>query len=142
MTGWRGYIFSREIGGSIIPHRVQNLVIRDYAAKHGLEYLLSAVEYRMKGSFMMLKALIEERDTLDGVILYNTHLLPLDKQLRTRFFQTFLTKNKDIRFALEDLEISQEKDIEIIEDIILTRKLTNASPSNLKASMIRDRIEG
>ena len=31
--GYRGYIFSKEIGGNFIPQRVQNLVIKDYANK-------------------------------------------------------------------------------------------------------------
>ena len=39
--GYRGYITSRPFLGERAPQHIQNLVIRDYAAKHGLDYLLS-----------------------------------------------------------------------------------------------------
>ena len=38
--GWRGYIFSREIGGQLLPHRVQNVILRDYAQKKNIRIIL------------------------------------------------------------------------------------------------------
>ena len=46
-----GYISSREIDGNIIPQKVQNLVIRDYAERYNMNLLLSSTEYKMKNSF-------------------------------------------------------------------------------------------
>ena len=46
-SGWRGYVSSREINGQLIPQRVQNLVLRTYAEKAGIRYLLSATEYHI-----------------------------------------------------------------------------------------------
>jgi sporadic carbohydrate cluster protein (TIGR04323 family) len=121
--GWRGYVFSREIGGSIIPHRVQNLVIRDAARRRELHYLLSAVEYAMPGCFMMLDALIEERDQVDGLIFYATHLLPDERLHRDKLYQAFLEEEKGIYFALEDLMMQSHEDILFIEDILLCRTI-------------------
>ena len=48
---YMGYISSREIDGSIIPQKVQNLVIRDYAQRFNMNLILSSTEYKMKSSF-------------------------------------------------------------------------------------------
>lgn len=120
--GWRGYIFSRAIGGQIIPHRVQNLVIRDYCQKKGLLFLLSAVEYAMPDCFMILESLLEECQQLEGLILYSTHMLPPDP-LRHQLYQHLLERGCGLRFALEDLEITQARDVAQIEDLIMCRKL-------------------
>jgi sporadic carbohydrate cluster protein (TIGR04323 family) len=45
--GHRGYIASRPVRGQDWPQHVQNLVVRDYAQRNGLHYLLSATEYAM-----------------------------------------------------------------------------------------------
>ena len=50
---YMGYISSREIDGSIIPQKVQNLVIRDYSERFNKNLLLSSTEYKMKNSFLM-----------------------------------------------------------------------------------------
>ena len=120
--GWRGYIFSREIGGSMIPHRVQNLVIRDDAAKKNLLFLLSAVEYAMADCYMILEALLEELNNVDGLIFYSTHMLPPDP-LRHDMYRRVLEAGRGIRFALEDLEIKTADDVALIEDLIMCRRL-------------------
>ena len=47
-----GYIFSREIDGNLIPQKVQNLVIRDYALRSSKNLLLSSTEYKLKKSYL------------------------------------------------------------------------------------------
>ena len=96
MTRFRGYIFSRKIAGQIIPQRVQNLVIRDYCEKRDHEFLLSATEYDIESSYMMLKALISGRLDFDGVVLYSTHLLPEDHELRDHVFKTLLANTSSL----------------------------------------------
>ena len=51
MAGHRGYIFSRPFHGNRVPQHVQNMVIRDYCQRNGLNYLLSATEYAMPDPF-------------------------------------------------------------------------------------------
>ena len=52
----KGYIFSRPFMGERVPQSVQNIVIRDFCNKNNLLYMLSAVEYAMKNSSLILKA--------------------------------------------------------------------------------------
>ena len=53
--GFRGYIFSRRIEENLIPQRVQNLVIRDFSERKNILFKLSATEYKMKNSYIVLK---------------------------------------------------------------------------------------
>ncbi len=58
--GHRGYIASRAVRGQVWPQHVQNLVVRDYAQRNDLHYLLSATEYAMEACYMNLEAVLEE----------------------------------------------------------------------------------
>ena len=50
-----GYISAREIENNIVPHKIQNLVIRDFCKNNDFSFLLSSVEYKMKNSFLILE---------------------------------------------------------------------------------------
>ncbi len=56
--GHRGYIASRPVRGQEWPQHVQNLVVRDYAQRNGLHYLLSATEYAMDACYMNLETVL------------------------------------------------------------------------------------
>jgi len=131
--GWRGYISSRIA----VPQRVQNLVIRDYATRHELLFLLSAVEYNMSGSTMMLRAVLEDAARLEGMIFYSTHLLPSDPETRGRLYTAFLERGGAIRFALEELIIADETGIAVIEDLIMARAI---STDHLPATLFQEAL--
>lgn len=114
---WRGYIFSRKIGTQIVPQRVQNLVVRTCAERHGLTYLLSATEYYMENCYMMLRSTLEELAPIEGVIFYSTHQLPSDANERMKIYDKILSSKKGLRFALEDLALFNQKDVKLIEDL-------------------------
>ena len=88
---WRGYVFSREIGKQAVPQRVQNLVIRACAERHGLTYLLSATEYYMDDCYMMLKSTLDELEQIEGIIFYSTHQLPSDASERMIIYDKVLS---------------------------------------------------
>lgn len=122
--GWRGYIFSREINGQMIPQRVQNLVLRSYAQKSGLQYLLSATEYHMPGSFMMLESLYEELPGLEGILFYSLSMLPDSKAKRLRLYEEARAAECGLRFALEELAVETADDALLIEDVLTARALS------------------
>jgi sporadic carbohydrate cluster protein (TIGR04323 family) len=122
--GWRGYIFSRAINGQMIPQRVQNLVLRTYAEKSGLQYLLSATEYHMPGSFMMLESLYPAFKTLEGLLIYSISMLPEKRAQRLKLYEAAFKNKCGIRFALEELALAGPKDVQLIEDVLATRILS------------------
>ena len=118
----RGYIFSRDFFGERIPQNIQSLTIRDYCKKNKLTFLLHAVEYSMKDSHFILKALINELNDIDGIAAYSLFQMPYNDQNRVKIFEEFIRKKKIIHFALESLKIKEYKDIEMIEDIWKIKK--------------------
>ena len=122
--GWRGYVSSRAVAGSMLPQRVQNLVIRTYAERHGLSFLLSAVEYCLPDSTMMLDGVLEDLEGLDGLIFYSMHQLPEDPERRRSTYDRVLGAGKGLRFALEELAVLAPADVAAVEDIIAVRALS------------------
>lgn len=119
--GYRGYIFSRKIRGVLIPQKVQNLVIRDYADRKKLFFKLSKVEYSFKKSYLMLKSLLKEIKYLNGLIFYSINLLPETKIDRVNFLSKFIKSKKQVHFALEELVVRNNKELQKIEDIYFVK---------------------
>lgn len=123
--GYRGYISSRPIRGTSFPHRVQNLVVRDYADRKELVYKLSATEYAMPGCYMMLSGILEELATLEGIILFSLFTLPKRQDKRFKIYHQIINQELQLHAALEDMILSQEDDINEFEDMI---KVVNTLP--------------
>ncbi len=121
--GWRGYNFSRTIDGSMIPQRVQNLVIRNYCQLSNLTYLLSATEYAISNSYMMLYSIFEELKSIEGIVMYSVHMLPEKASTRNEIYKQILEKGAALRFALEELVILSERDIAAIEELMVCKEL-------------------
>jgi sporadic carbohydrate cluster protein (TIGR04323 family) len=106
-----------------VPQRVQNLVIRNYAEQNNILFLLSATEYYMEHCSIILEGALQELADIDGLIFYSTHLLPSAVSRRKALYDTILSHNCELHFALESLVIKSAEDISLIEDVILCRKL-------------------
>lgn len=121
---FRGYLSSRPVNSQVIPQRVQNLVIRQYARQNDLSCLLSAAEYAMINCIIVLQGVLEELESLRGVIFYSLWQLPEDRALRRAVYQRFLVGGNELHFALEQLLIRNASDVSRVEDLWLTRNLT------------------
>lgn len=120
---YQSYVFSRAMGGNKIPQRVQNLVIRTYAQKKNLNIGLSATEYAMENSYMMLKDLLKEGGESGGIIFYSLNQLPDETGERTGFLNSILGQKKELHFALEEFVVASPKDLEILEDMIRVKSI-------------------
>ena len=120
---YMGYISSREIDGSIIPQKVQNLVIRDYSQRHNKNLLLSSTEYKMKNSFLMFNSLISKKNNkFKGIIIYSLFMLRNFPNIEKILFKL---KNNDIRLfcALEEIEIKNKSDLDSLKKIFYISKI-------------------
>ena len=113
----RGYIFSRPFLGERVPQHVQNLVIRDYCKKNQFQFLLSATEYAMPDSDIMLKQVISELDKINGIVAYSLFQLPINHEDRVIAIRSILEQKKEIHFACEDMRIQNKEDFEKIQNI-------------------------
>ena len=120
---YMGYISSREIDGSIIPQKVQNLVIRDYSQRLNKNLLLSSTEYKMKNSFLMFNSLISKKNNkFKGIIIYSLFMLRNFPNIKKILFKL---KNNDIRLfcALEEIEIKNKSDLGSLKKIFYISKI-------------------
>jgi len=126
----KGYIFSRSFYNERVPQHIQNLVLRNYCQVNRLQYLLSATEYAMKESSLMLNKLIKELKGIDGLIFYSLFQLPENNIERQKIYRIIINLKKEIHFVVEDMKLKNKKDIKDIEQIILIKKFL---PYSLKS---------
>lgn len=120
--GYRGYIASREVRGVVTPQQVQNLVIRDYAAKNKLHFLLSATEYSMPACYMMLEAVLSELENLEGIICFSMFMLPKRNERRREIYHKILDSGASLHGALEGIVLKTKNDIALFEDLFMVEQ--------------------
>ena len=119
----RGYIFSRPFMEERVPQHVQNIVIRDYCLKNDIQYLLSATEYAMENSTLMLRQLVKDLKSIDGIVAYSIFQMPEDDIERKNIFNSILSCKKEIHFAVEGLSLYDDKTCMQIENIWQVKKI-------------------
>ena len=120
--GFRGYIFSRPFMEERVPQHVQNIVIRDYCSKKGIHYLLSATEYAMENSALILRQLINDLPSIDGIVAYSIFQMPENDTKRQSIFNSILSSIKEIHFAVEGLSLYDNESYSQIENIWQVKK--------------------
>ena len=120
--GFRGYIFSRPFMEERVPQHVQNIVIRDYCSKKGIHYLLSASEYAMENSVLILRQLINDLSSIDGIVAYSIFQMPEDDAERQSIFYSILSSKKEIHFAVEGLSLYDNETYNHIENMWQVKK--------------------
>jgi sporadic carbohydrate cluster protein (TIGR04323 family) len=129
--GYRGYIGTRPLNGSRTPQAVQNLVVRDYAQRNKLQYLLSAVEYAMPNCFLMLNEVLVELPKLEGMICFSLFMLPADAARRRSIYRRVIDSRSALHAALEAQVLRKDEDMQRWEDIWLVQQALASSPTAL-----------
>ncbi|HEX9448684.1 MAG TPA: LIC12192 family sporadic carbohydrate cluster protein [Dongiaceae bacterium] len=121
-NGYRGYVASRPILGSRVPQHIQNMVLRDYAQRAGIVYLLSATEYTFPHSYLMLEQVLAELPVIEGAIAYSLFMMPWRRERRLAAYQRVLDAGASLHFAVERLVLARSADIHDLEDIFVLQQ--------------------
>lgn len=121
--GYRGYIASRPVRGLMQPQQVQNLVVRDYAGRRGLTYLLSATEYAMPACYLILETVMRELPEIEGIICYSLFMLPERAARRRELYERIFASGCSLHGALENMAIVDWQDVVALEDIFLVDRI-------------------
>ena len=121
MKKLRGYIFARSFMGERAPQHVQNIILREYCQKRGHELLLSAAEYAMPDSYMILESVLDDLANIDGIVFYSLYQLPTQPEQRRLVYSRVLDAQKSLHFAVEGMSISSIKDVDSIENCLLVK---------------------
>ena len=108
--------------GERVPQHVQNLVIRDYCQRNDLHFLLSAAEYAMTSSDLILEQVLCEMNDIDGIVAYSLFQLPEGSAKRIRIYERIVSLKKNMYFAVEGLSASTMQDCERIETLWSVRQ--------------------
>ena len=127
-AGYRGYVGSRPVRGVSVPQRVQNLVVRDHAARHGLAYRLSLVEHAMPGSYLILADALDELPRLDGLILFSLFMLPPSRARRLEVYRRVIEEGAALHAALENMALRDAPGIAAFEELIEVALTLPATP--------------
>jgi len=117
----KGYIFSRPFMGERVPQHIQNIVLRDYCNKIGGIYLLSATEYSMQDSKLILEQVLNEVSSKVGIVAYSLFQLPSLKKDRMKVYCKIINLDSEMHFSVEGLSIKKMKDVARIENMWLVR---------------------
>jgi sporadic carbohydrate cluster protein (TIGR04323 family) len=133
MKAVRGYIFSRPFMAERVPQHVQNLVIRDYCERNKLQFLLSATEYAMPHSHLILAQVIDELEQIDGLVSYSLFQLPETPSQRHKVYDQAIVQRsgKTLHFAVEGLRVSTVADCERIETLWQIRQTLACCPQSV-----------
>ena len=121
MKKLRGYIFARPFMGERAPQHVQNIILRDYCQKRGHELLLSATEYAMEDSYMILESVLDDLANIDGIVFYSMYQLPTQPEKRRLIYLRVLNAQKSLHFAVEGMSISNIDEIDSVENCLLVK---------------------
>lgn len=125
--GHRGYIGSRGYFGADTPQHVQNLVVRDFCARSGFQFLLSATEYIMPSCYMILEDLVREAPRLNGIVCYSIFMLPVRQERRLDLVERVLAHGATMHGAVENIHIRNEDDLASMQMLWAMRDMQTSS---------------
>ena len=123
-------MFSRNFMGERVPQHIQNQVIRNYCIQNNFHYMLSAVEYAMKNSFLILNQIVKGNKEMSGIGFYSMFQLPENDIQRITLLKKIITKKMFILFCSEGLIIKNYEDIIRVNTIWLIKKKLKYSLTN------------
>ena len=114
----QGFIGSRQYSQYFFPQKIQNQIIRDFLIAHNFRFALSATEYVMPGSDMMLMGLLGGLDNIDGIAFFQLGMLPRQASVRRSLYSRLLAEHKLLCFALEGVIARTQTDFSELECLI------------------------
>ena len=124
----RGYLSSRMLDGSRFPHRVQNLMIRDYVHRRGGRFELSATELSVPDSYKVLVDLVQARDQYDGIVFFSLNQLPKRPGLRQWLYNSLHRDGKTLHFCLEQIDMHGNEAVERVEELLAVKNALGEAP--------------
>ena len=122
---FRGYITSKKICGNLIPQKLQNLAIREYASKNQIIFKLSGTEWKIPKSFLMINSISSDLKKIDGILFFSFFQIFEDISFFEKTMKKFLKKKKIIIFVLEDIILANLENLNsLIKQIKIYHKIS------------------
>ena len=135
--GYRGYCVHEAFGGTRMPTGVQNIIMRQYAVRHGLNFLGPLHEDYWIQRFG-LRNLIAQLPKLEGIIMPSLFVMPDDISSRHAIFRRVYEANASLHFVIENLVITDEASCDVAEEILLASRTITQCPRIISPNLIND----
>ena len=87
----------------------------------------------MTESYLMLNQMLEDLDSIDGIIFFSLFMLPKSFHHRELILNSILDSGKQIHFATEDMIINNFDQVSSLNNIFLVREV--AAKGNFKENL-------
>lgn len=125
--GYRGYCVHQPFAGNRMSTGVQNVLMRAYAGRHGLQFLGPMHEDFWVRRFG-LRSLIGELPGLEGVIMPSLFVMPSDLVARHAVFRRFNDTGAVLHFVIENLIVNNPGSIDAAEEIYMAYLTVSRCP--------------
>lgn len=115
-----GYLYSRPINGTFIPHKVQNIIIRDYCKNNGIDFPLGNTEVNLDGSWQVLNSLLVEVENHSNLLFYSIETINESHFPLKDLCKIVEEKNLSLHFCVENYIFDSES--ELLDLFVHTRK--------------------
>lgn len=140
--GFRGYCVHQPFNGLRMPVPAQNILLRDYAGRHGLMFKLSVNELDFPNCDVQLFGLLADLDQLQGILMASLFMLPGDGAARQRFYQQVLAAGAAVHFVMENTAMHTPEDVERIEDLFRMARLLAYCPRTIETGLLAANLGG
>ena len=122
------YTTLRKIAGMNIPAPLQNMYIKNYCHNNNLKFSLPIEEYIFEDSYIELFGILEKfNKNYSGLITFSIYCLPNKIDIRNKFLEKTILKQKEIHFIFEKIILKNIKDIEVINLLYKLKKINSKS---------------
>jgi sporadic carbohydrate cluster protein (TIGR04323 family) len=132
----QGYVVNTEFGGFRIPAPLQNLQLRDYAARNNLQFKLSVGEYSFPGCYLQLEGLYSQLHSLEGIGMCSLFMLPKSEERRNQLYDACLDAGAALHLVLEGIVLRKSADRERIEDILAFHRSFQFCPKTIPIELL------
>lgn len=114
----QGYVTNIEFGGLRVPATMQNLMLRDYAARNNLLFKLSVGEYNFPGCYLQLDGLLPQLPKLEGIGMCSMFMLPKSGEHREQIYTQVFNAGAALHLVLEKIVLRRPDDAARVEETL------------------------
>jgi len=132
----QGYVTNVAFGGLRVPAPMQNLMLRDYAARKNLLFKLSVGEYSFPGCFLQLDGLLSQAVKFEGIAMCSMFMLPRRAEKRKQVYETLIANGTALHLVLENLVVRRWEEAEYLEEIISLNQYIERAPARIPDELL------
>lgn len=118
-----------------MPTGAQNVLMRAYAARHGLLFLAPIHEDFWVRRFA-LRSLLEQLSEIEGVIMTSLFAMPSDQEIRHAAFKRLYESGATLHCVIENLVVHDAASIDFAEEVYMANLTISQCPRSIPKNLL------